>query len=92
MSKENIDIFLVFACIHYEGGTVISAFTSESDANEFMVKCQEYDKTFIDPPNTEIDGALYDAWDKQNILWFENQPSKYPYTDYYSVKKIALNG
>jgi hypothetical protein len=86
-------IYLVLACVNWEGSEVIKAYTDKNMAGAFAEICTEYPK--LSPcPDVNVQDDIWDEWDKERVRWENNHPGgdKAIFADLFAVNEVILEG
>lgn len=85
-------IYLVMACVDYEGSSVVKAFINENNAKSLVDACDKYDKTKAQYPDGNPSDKEWEEWSLASDDWQKNHPagSDY-YADEYHVRECELN-
>jgi hypothetical protein len=84
-------IFLVQACIHYEGSQQVRAFDNKGDADAFAEVCREYQKTRPEWPSSDATESDIDAWRVAHKAWEAAHPGgDVGSTDYYDTIEVPF--
>jgi hypothetical protein len=85
-------VYLVMACMDYEGSSPVRAFLEREAADRFAAECTAHQEAAPKCPGVNDDDALWDVFYADSERWRASHPAKDNYgADSYRVREVPLS-